>query len=483
MRPRLVSLPPVLLLAVLFLALPPDGQERSPWLLFAGKFHLLTIHFPIALLYLVPLLEIVGRHERFPHLKASVEFVLVLAMAGSMFAASLGWALARSGGYSGRIVTQHMWGGLFTAAACWLCWALRSRMMQGRGTAVYALALVATVALVSWTGYRGGQLTQGENHLTDGMPASLKSLFGISSTGAGNDASQTAGEAHVDRNTFYGARVQPILATNCYSCHGADKQRGEFRLDSYNALMRGGKHGLAIKAGDVQGSLLFHRITLPQTNDDAMPPQGKRPLTSDEIKTIEAWMQAGAAEMSPVAGVQGAPKEMTAAPKDVDLPGYDPATADKAREPYAKDLEALQKKYPGLLQYESRTSAAIALNASLAGEKFGDADLAALKPLFSQIDTADFSGTAITDGSALSIAAMKNLRLLRLTHTRITDNTVLQLKDMPQLLSINLLGTGVTSSSLSIIPSMPRLHHVYVAETKIQPSAVTTPALKEQLVF
>ena len=100
-------------------------------------------------------------------------------MLSSLAAATLGWCLARSGGYSGRLVTQHMWGGVSVAAACWLCWMLRGYFRGPRFDFIYTLALLATIGLVSWTGYRGGQLSQGENHLTEHMPDGLRKLIGL----------------------------------------------------------------------------------------------------------------------------------------------------------------------------------------------------------------------------------------------------------------------------------------------------------------
>ena len=133
----LLALAPILLLSALFAFLPPDGLERAAWTQFIGRFHLLTVHFPIALILIVPLLEWAGRKPRFPYLRSSVDFVLALAMLSSLVAAILGWCLARSGGYSGRLVTQHMWGGLFVAAACWLCWMLRGHFSGPRFDFIY----------------------------------------------------------------------------------------------------------------------------------------------------------------------------------------------------------------------------------------------------------------------------------------------------------------------------------------------------------
>jgi mono/diheme cytochrome c family protein len=407
--------------------------------------------------------------------------MLMLGLLASVFAASLGWALARNGGYSGRIVTQHMWGGLLTALACWVCWVLRDHATSPRRNIAYWAALVTTVALVSWTGYRGGQLTQGENHLTEAMPASLQSLLGINTDDSAGTGATTV--AVVDRNTFYGARIEPIFAKNCYSCHGPNKQRGKLRLDSYKAIVRGGKHGAVMKAGNSAGSELFHRINLPQTDDNAMPPSGKRRLNSDELKTIEAWINTGASEISPLDAVQGAPINVAAGPKEIELPEYDPSIADKARSTHAVDVTALQRRYPGLLQYESRTSAMLSLNASLAGQTFGDSDLALFKPVLEQITTADFSGTSISDRSSDLIASMENLSLLRLAHTRITDDGVKRLHDLAHLQSINLLGTQVTPAMLGAIASMPKMEHLYVANTRITSASANTPILKQKLIF
>ena len=231
LRLGLLALALILLLSALLALFPPDGVERASLAQFIGRFHLLTVHLPIALVLVVPVLEWAGRNPRFPNLRSSVDFLWPLAILSSLAAAALGWCLARSGGYSGRLVTQHMWGGVSLAAACWLCWMLRGYFHGPR--LAYPLALAATIGLVSWTGYRGGQLSQGENHLTEYMPAGLRQLIGLSS---GSTPLPRSNPAY-----FYGAHVEPIFITHCDSCHGPDKQKGRLRLDTYESLMKGGK--------------------------------------------------------------------------------------------------------------------------------------------------------------------------------------------------------------------------------------------------
>jgi len=473
LRLGLLTLAPILLLSALFVLLPPDGLERAPWAQFIGRFHLLTVHFPIALILIVPVLEWAGRKPRFPYLRSAVDFLWALAMLSSLAAATLGWCLARSGGYSGRLVTQHMWGGVSVAAACWVCWMLRGYLP--RLDFVYALALLATVALVSWTGYRGGQLSQGENHLTEEMPRVLRKLIGLSS---GPQTLPRSNPAY-----FYGAHVEPIFVGHCYGCHGPDKRKGRLRLDTYEALMRGGKDGPVIKAGNVKGSELFHRVTLSPSDDDAMPPDGKRPLAANEIKLLELWIAAGASSTLPANAIKDAPTNEVPVVAEVSFPQIDPAAVAQLRDPLAPAVAQLKQRFPDLVSYESRGSANLVIDASALGARFGDDDLAATKPLSSQIVIADLSGTAITDRSAPLLAAMKRARVLRLTNTKITDATVLALGSLDQLESLDLYGTAVSPACLKVAQSWPKLRHLYAGATKIPADISVSEDLKAKLVF
>jgi mono/diheme cytochrome c family protein len=87
--------------------------------------------------------------------------------------------------------------------------------------------------------------------------------------------------------------IQPIFEASCYKCHGATKSRGQLRLDSRAAAMRGGESGAVIVAGDSERSLLVRRI-LGLDGDDRMPKEGD-PLTAAQVAAIRAWIDQGAA--------------------------------------------------------------------------------------------------------------------------------------------------------------------------------------------
>ncbi len=87
--------------------------------------------------------------------------------------------------------------------------------------------------------------------------------------------------------------IHPILEQNCVKCHGPEKQKSKLRLDSLEAALKGGKGGPALVAGDASKSELFHRITLPKSDDDFMPSEGE-PLATAQMALIKVWIDQGA---------------------------------------------------------------------------------------------------------------------------------------------------------------------------------------------
>ena len=89
---------------------------------------------------------------------------------------------------------------------------------------------------------------------------------------------------------FFETRVRPVFARNCYTCH-TDSQMGGLRLDSGEAVRKGGKSGPPIVPGKPDESLLIQAIR--QTHDRIKMPPGGR-LKDEEIAAIAEWVKAGA---------------------------------------------------------------------------------------------------------------------------------------------------------------------------------------------
>lgn len=248
----------------------------------------------------------------------------------------------------------------------------------------------------------------------------------------------------VAEESFYALRVAPIFESRCNSCHGDIRQKANLRTDSFARVMLGGRSGPAIKTGSANDSELFRRLTLPSTDERAMPPEGKPPLKDEEVTVIRLWIEAGASGTQPASQFKDAPEP----PVEVTFEEIDYAAVKEARAPLASTVSELQARYPGIVAYESRGSANIQLNASLMREKFADADLNRIAPLSQRIVWADFSGTSITDASADVLANMAALRVLRLMNTGITDETIKSLESLQNLQSLNIVGTATTNNAI-----------------------------------
>lgn len=85
-------------------------------------------------------------------------------------------------------------------------------------------------------------------------------------------------ESLVERDTFFEKRIRPVLVEQCFKCHskGSKKTAGGLRLDSRQAMIRGGDSGPAIVAKNIEGSLLV-QVVHYKPDEVQMPPKGKLP--------------------------------------------------------------------------------------------------------------------------------------------------------------------------------------------------------------
>jgi len=88
--------------------------------------------------------------------------------------------------------------------------------------------------------------------------------------------------------------VYPILLRSCVECHGPSKQKGKLRLDSRDAVLRGGRSGPAVVPGKAEQSEVYRRIALARGDADVMPDRGE-PLPAVQVALIRQWIDQGAA--------------------------------------------------------------------------------------------------------------------------------------------------------------------------------------------
>ena len=94
-----------------------------------------------------------------------------------------------------------------------------------------------------------------------------------------------------DQLRFFETNIRPVFIEHCQKCHGSTKQWGGLRLDSREALLRGGDSGAAIVSGKPNESLLI-RAVRHEDADLKMPKDGK--LSERQIADLARWIEMGA---------------------------------------------------------------------------------------------------------------------------------------------------------------------------------------------
>lgn len=107
----------------------------------------------------------------------------------------------------------------------------------------------------------------------------------------GAELSPTELPAAATRTIDFSRDVQPLLATRCWSCHGARKQESGLRLDRRDLMLTGGDSGPAVTPGKSQESLLIRYVAAIDP-DQVMPPEGDR-LSREAVGVLRAWIDQG----------------------------------------------------------------------------------------------------------------------------------------------------------------------------------------------
>jgi uncharacterized membrane protein len=442
---------------------------------FAGRFHPLLVHFPIALLLLAALLRLIEGRLAWSDTQGETSYrwsrlVLALGAVTSVASATTGWLLGNGGGYAGDSFLWHQRLGIAVAVAAAL--ALAVGYAPGRQSRrLEAMLLATAVALMLLAGHLGATLTHGEGYLTDHAPPMLRRFLGGAS-GPGSVA-RLAGRAP-DRILLYADLVAPVLETQCVSCHGPTKVEGDLRLDTAEGITKGGHDGPVIAAGRLESSQLLRRIFLPRSHEDAMPPKGHPPLSPADAALIRWWVDTGARFDLTLEDAEIAPEVLPVIEALAGSIGRGGPTLPVVAVPEAPS-EAV-----AAVRAEGFSVARIAdghpflhVHSTNATTRITDASLKVLGRIAPQLLWLDLGGTSVSDRGLAEISRLPNLTRLHLQHTQVGNSGVALLAGLQRLEYLNLYRTAVTDEGLGPLTSLKRLRALYVWETGVTPSGIS----------
>ena len=99
--------------------------------------------------------------------------------------------------------------------------------------------------------------------------------------------------AHAAAPPSYSKQIRPFFSRYCLECHNAKEDQGGLNLESYAALLEGGKHGAVFVAGKADASRMVRMVE--RKIKPFMPPKraSRRP-TPGEASLLRDWIDAGA---------------------------------------------------------------------------------------------------------------------------------------------------------------------------------------------
>ena len=141
-----------------------QGRPTS-WTQWIGSFHLILLHFPIALIYMLAISELLWVWCKKPMFESSSRFLMISVAIITPPTALLGLIYSYSASYEGLMETflwWHMWFGILTATLAITLAFIKEKIGT---TKFYYVGLFILFLIVNITGFFGGGMTFGPYHM------------------------------------------------------------------------------------------------------------------------------------------------------------------------------------------------------------------------------------------------------------------------------------------------------------------------------
>jgi hypothetical protein len=436
------------LLAVMLLL--RDSLEIPSWLQWMGRTHPLFLHFPIAFLLLLIVVEAFERKwSSKPGLRQLVDWLWPHAALLATLTAISGLILSLEGGYDETTLDRHKWLGSLTAFlsyAGYLTFVGR-RLPRPVGQAV----LAACTFTLLWGSHLGGTLTHGDDFLSP-VPEVEMVKNRISVT---------------DSSAVFASAVRPVLEAKCMSCHNDRKAKDGFNMAQTALLLQGGEEGPPWVAGRPDSSLMIRRIMLALEDDRHMPPKGKPQLTPQEIELLHRWIADGAdlaktfRDYSPTDSFAVFAKSLAGGIADARPMGrsYGFPPAD------AKLVTRLNNPYRVVAPVD-RGSPALDLSFFI-GSQYKPVHLEECLPIAEQVVSVSLRNIPAGDEAVEVLSKFPNLERLSLAGSNVSGKTLGKLASCGKLESVSLSQTKVDMAAMETLAGLPALKKVFLWKTSV----------------
>ena len=408
------------------------------WVQPFGRMHPLILHFPVAFITLLLILNLFKKQLDAISFEKINLFLLLLTSLSTTIATIMGLLLSLEETGS-ELMILHKWIGIS------ISFMIYSLVVFYKYKTFFKGLLYLSFTSVIFAGHYGASLTHGTNFITEPIMAMYKPKQDINSS-------------------IYKFLIQPILDKKCTSCHNDQKLKGNLNLSSFEAIAQEGKNGPLWLSHQPEKSNFIKRLSLPIEHEKHMPPDGKTQLTQKEVELIKAWIQQGVNDTISYNDLkEGDSLKNLIATKWLQK--------KKVKKVYKfsfagkETIDALNSPFRSIKQ-KSPTSPAI--DVAIYGRSTFDIKiLTELSEIQDQIVTLNLSKLPIQKKELEFVATLKNLEKLVLNGSDIRNNDIKILATCTQLKSISLSNTQVDVSILATLQKLKELKEVFVWNTAI----------------
>ena len=477
-----------------------------------GPFHMLLLHLPIGALCAIWFVEILLENEGDKHKNLTIGLLHVLLLLSTLLTITLGMAYAELGDYGDEIEAHAWWGYLFGGGvlSTHICYWINYKTGQIGTRVLYILSLLATTVALLITGHQGGELVHGKGFLTkpfkadtardhthaaavpssiiapertaqpeptitaaeidpiEPMMNAMDPMMGSMPPAIHPPIASSPAQASDPRIALF-ENAQTVFNRHCTKCHGPTKQKGNYRLDQQHAINLGGKSKrAAIVPGKPDQSELLHRMLLPRSDDEVMPPIEKAPVSAADIDLIRQWIAAGAfwpdaAELNSALPVYVEAGDVqtdqlieqinrTGAKAEYNAWGDNSVRVDLG----VVDAEQLPEALQQLQQFGHTLSWIDASNLKLPHEFYP------LLQSFPRLERLHLDSSSVTDDDLAVLQKLPELNYLNLYNSQISDTGLQHLQACRNLKRLYLTNTQVTSDGIQALQqALPELKIVH----------------------
>ncbi|MBS1914813.1 MAG: hypothetical protein JST87_00980 [Bacteroidetes bacterium] len=442
---------------------------HTDWSLFFGRFHPLLVHIPIGIILFAALLNIIEVYKKSKLLSVGINIALLASFGSAVLAVVSGLFLSSGGGYDNNTLFWHKWIGITVTILIFIVWLIRKKENENFSflkTPLSSWLLYVSVVLISIGGHLGGNMTHGDGYLTRYMPGFLKSIFFSKPENQHQKIIPP-----LDSVIVFTDIIQPILNAKCISCHNPNKLKGELDLTKIESIIKGGKSGNTIVAGDIDKSELFHRITLPKESAKYMPADNRPSLTPIEIGFIKRWIESGADYKKNItaSGVDDKTKYLIAAYLGIDeennleikLPEVPPADSVALRQ--LKEMKIIIRS----VSSKSNLLEASFVMVQKTSPSQTSSMIERLSAIKAQLYRLDVSNCNLTSEEIKIIAGFLRLNKLEIQKNNLTDESIEPLSALQQLTVLNAGQNNFSDKSISTFKKISALKKINLWQTQV----------------